>query len=72
MTRCGTAIGAAAKGKKTKGYGKKEESKAWFKLEESGESWGSLLIERWDEIKDTPLGLGLRKLYVFAYGEDLA
>jgi putative ATP-dependent endonuclease of the OLD family len=67
-----TAIGAAAKGKRTKGDGKKEESKAWFKLEESGELLGNLLIERWDEIKDTPLGFGLGKLYIFAYGEDLA
>jgi hypothetical protein len=67
-----TTIGAAAKGKKAKGDGKKEESKAWFKLEESGELLGSLLIERWDEIKDASLGLGLRRLYVFAYGEDLA
>ena len=67
-----TTIGAAAKGKKAKGDGKKEESKAWFKLEESGELVGSLLIERWDEIKDTSLGLGLQRLYVFAYGEDLA
>lgn len=67
-----TAIGAAAKGKKLKGDAKKEESKAWFKLEESGELLGSLLIKRWDEIKDAPLGLGLRRLYVFAYDEDLA
>jgi putative ATP-dependent endonuclease of the OLD family len=62
------AIAAAAKGKKVSGEGK-EERKAWFKLEESGELLGSLLIERWEEINDKPLGLDLQRLYAFVYDE---
>ena len=64
------AIGAAAKGGKTNGDGK-EEKKAWFKQEASGELLGGLLTTYWDEIQDEPLGAGLRKLYAFVYGEEL-
>jgi hypothetical protein len=48
------------------------ESRAWFKQEESGELLGALLIKRWDEIEISFLGIGLRELYKFAYGEDCA
>jgi hypothetical protein len=65
------AIGAAAKGKKVNGIGK-EEKKAWFKQEASGELLGSLLIDHWDEIEDRPLGAGLKELYAFIYGEELS
>jgi hypothetical protein len=44
------AIGVAAKGGKTNGDGK-EEKKAWFKQEASGELLGDLLITYWDEIR---------------------
>jgi hypothetical protein len=64
------AIARAAKGEKVNGA--KEETKAWFKQEESGERLGELLVSRWDEIKDAPLGHGLRELYRFVYGEGLA
>ena len=50
----------------------KSKSGSWFKQEESGEQLGALLSKRWSEIADSPLGLGLRKLHRFAYGEDLA
>jgi hypothetical protein len=63
------AIGAAAKGGKTTGNGK-EEKKGWFKQEGSGELLGGLLITYWDDIKDQPLGAGLRALYAFVYGEE--
>jgi hypothetical protein len=67
--------GAAAKGKKIndkKTSGKvKEESNSWFKQEASGEQLGTLLVEYWSEIADTPLGQGLKDLYAFAYGEKL-
>jgi hypothetical protein len=64
------AIGAASKGAKAKGDGK-EEKKAWFKVEESGELLGGLLIKHWEETKDAPLGLGLKTLYAFVYQENL-
>ena len=41
------AIGATAKGER-----RKEEKKAWFKQEASGEQLGSLLIQYWSEIED--------------------
>jgi putative ATP-dependent endonuclease of OLD family len=63
------SIGATAKGKKVNG--KKEEKNSWFKQEESGEQLGTLLVEYWNEIADTPPGLGLKDLYTFAYGEKL-
>jgi hypothetical protein len=63
------AIGAAAKGKRANG--KKEEKTSWFKQEASGEQLGALLVDHWPEIADTPLGLGLKNLYTFAYGEKL-
>jgi putative ATP-dependent endonuclease of the OLD family len=55
------AIGAAAKSK----------SGAWFKLEETGERLGELLIKRWTEIATSALGAGLRQLHQFAYHEEL-
>lgn len=70
MSQIRAAIGAAAKGKKV-GSLKKEESKSWFKLEELGEQLGGLLIDHWEEIADAPLGVGLRQLFKFAYGEDM-
>lgn len=57
-----TAIAAAAKSK----------NNPWFKLEETGEQLGELLTKRWSEIASSSLGAGLRKLYRFAYGEDLS
>jgi putative ATP-dependent endonuclease of the OLD family len=69
------AIGATAKGKKLndkKVNGKvKEESNSWFKQEASGEQLGTLLVEYWSDVADTPLGQGLKDLYTFAYGEKL-
>ena len=65
------AIGAAAKARKINGYGK-EEKKAWFKQEASGELLGGLLVAHWDEIEDRPLGAGLKALYAFVYGEALS
>jgi putative ATP-dependent endonuclease of OLD family len=65
------AVGAAAKGRKVNGDGK-EEKRAWFKQEASGELLGGLLIARWDEIQDQPLGAGLKTLYAFVYGEELS
>jgi len=65
------AIGAAAKGRKVDGDGK-EERKAWFKQEASGELLGGLLIAHWHEIEDQPLGAGLKRLYAFVYGEELS
>lgn len=65
------AMGAAAKGKKVK-EDAKEEKNAWFKQEASGEQLGTMLIEYWAEIADTPLGLALKSLYTFAYGEKLS
>ena len=64
------AIGATAKGKKANGDAK-DEKKAWFKQEASGEQLGSLLIQYWSEIEDTPLGRGLKELHAFVYGEKL-
>ena len=64
------AIGATAKGKKANGDAK-DEKKAWFKQEASGEQLGSLLIQHWSEIEDTSLGRGLKELYAFVYGEKL-
>ena len=62
------ALGATAKGKKANGDAK-DEKKAWFKQEASGEQLGTLLIEYRAEIEDTPLGRGLKELYAFVYGE---
>lgn len=56
------AIAAAAKSK----------SGSWFKLEATGEQLGELLWNRWAEIASSPLSVGLAKLYLFAYGEELA
>ncbi len=64
------AIGAAAKGRRTNDN-KKDGAKAWFKLEETGELVGGLLIDHWDDVAGTPLDAGLRSLFLFAYGEDL-
>jgi hypothetical protein len=64
------AIGAAAKGKKLNGLSK-DEKKAWFKQEASGEQLGSLLIQYWTEIEATPLGRNINELYAFTYGEKL-
>ncbi len=63
------AIAAAAKGKKLDGR-TKEQGHAWFKQEERGESLGALLADRWHEIESSPLGVGLKQLYKFSYGED--
>jgi putative ATP-dependent endonuclease of OLD family len=49
----------------------KSRNNPWFKLEETGEQLGELLTKRWPEIAASPLGLGLAKLYRFAYDEDL-
>jgi putative ATP-dependent endonuclease of OLD family len=64
------AIGATAKGRSTKSEDK-EEKKAWFKQEESGERLGGLLVDCWEDIKAQPLGVGLQELYRFVYGEEL-
>jgi Fe-S cluster assembly ATPase SufC len=53
------AIGAAAK------------KKDWFKMEEPGSQLAALLVSRWDEIKNLPLGLGFRQVYAFVYGEGM-
>ncbi len=50
----------------------KSKNNPWFKLEETGEQLGELLTKRWPEIAAAPLSVGLRKLYRFAYGEDLS
>lgn len=71
MDQIRAAIGAAAKGQKTNSN-TKEEKKAWFKLEELGAQLGELLIEHWDDLAGKPLGDGFRKLYEFAYGEELS
>jgi hypothetical protein len=64
------AIGATAKGKKASADAK-DEKKAWFKQESSGEQLGALLVEHQAEFEDTPLGRDLKNLHAFVYGEKL-
>ena len=51
--------------------GEAAKKKGWFKQEEPGSRLADVLVRRWEEIKNLPLGQGFRKLYQFVYGEDM-
>ncbi|MGO4859662.1 ATP-dependent nuclease [Arthrobacter sp. 2MCAF14] len=64
-----SAIAAAAKGAKP---GKdKEESKAWFKREDRGESLGAIIVKHLAAIQSETLLDGLASISAFVYGVSL-